>query len=278
MNKTIVITGASDGIGACAAGQLKALGHNVIIVGRNAEKTRKTASELDVPYHIADYAKLCDVARLARELSAYPRIDVLVNNAGAMQNGRVLTQDGFERTFQVNVLAGFLLTKLLLEKLCADRATVITTSSVGANLFGRKFDIDDLQNEKEYSPIRAYSEAKLCGILLTRELDRRYGHDGVSAVAFEPGIPRSNFASEAPFIYRFAYHSPLKYLFTTSAKSGARCMVNLALAEAGADFLCGLTYSGNKPMKVKFRDDGSIAEALWEKCEQICAEYSSSPR
>ena len=273
MGKTIVITGSSDGIGAAAARQLKAGGHSVVIVGRNAAKAEKVARELGAPYHIADYAKLCDVVRLSQELAAYPRIDVLANNAGAMLNARAVTEDGFEQTFQVNVLAGFLLTSLLTDKLCQCRATVIQTSSIAANLFGRKLDIDDLQNERSYTPIKAYSEAKLCGILLTRELHRRYHAAGVHAVAFEPGIPRSNFASESFWFFKTAYHTPLKYLFTISPQKSAERMVRLALGTADEDFACGLTYSGGKPYQVWFKDDGTIAKALWDRCEEMVSRY-----
>ena len=101
MKKTIVITGASDGIGAEAARRLHEAGHRVVIVGRSEAKTRKIAEELQVPYHIADYAKLSDVVRLAEKLRQYERIDVLANNAGGAQNERTLTEDGFERTFQI---------------------------------------------------------------------------------------------------------------------------------------------------------------------------------
>ena len=272
--KTIIITGASDGIGAATARQLNALGHKVIIVGRNAEKTEKLAKELCAPYHIADFSKLEDVIHLARELTAYPHIDVLANNAGAVLNERTITQDGFERTFQINVLAGFLLTTLLTDKLCKDNATVIQTSSIAANIFGHKFNINDIQNERGYNPIKAYSEAKLCNILLTRELHRRYSAHGISAVAFEPGVPRSNFASEASWFLKTAYHSPLKYLFTSSKEKSAKRLIRLALGTPGKDFLCGETYSDKKLFRVKFKDNGSIAEELWNQCAQMTAQYN----
>jgi NAD(P)-dependent dehydrogenase (short-subunit alcohol dehydrogenase family) len=267
MKKTIVITGGSDGIGAAAARQLKALGHHVVIVGRNAIKTEKLAKELEIPYHIAHYAKLQDVVRLAKELDAYPRIDVLVNNAGAIMKERTITEDGYEQTFQINVLAGFMLTTLLIDKLCTCKATVVQTSSIAANLFGQTLDIKDLQNEKSYTPVKAYSEAKLCDILLTRELHRRYHDAGICAVAFEPGIPRSNFASEASWLFKTAYHTPLKYLFTISPEKSANRMIRLALGTEGKDFLSGLTYSNTKPYKVKYKDDGKAAMELWDKCE-----------
>lgn len=271
--KTIIITGASDGIGAAAARQLKALGHDVVIVGRNAIKTERIAKELCAPYHIADFAKLGDVVRLARELMEYPHIDVLANNAGAVLSERAMTEDGFERTFQVNVLAEFLLTTLLIDKLCKDRAMVIQTSSIAAKIFGRKLNIEDLQNEKGYTPVKAYSQSKLCNILFTRELHRRYQSLGICSVAFEPGVPRTNFASEASWFFKTAYHTPLRYLFTISTEKSVKRMVRLVLGTPGEDFIPGETYSDKKVFKVNYHDNGSIAKELWEKCEEMIAPY-----
>lgn len=274
MQKTIVITGASDGIGAAAARGLKARGHRVVIVGRNPEKTERIAKELNAPYHIADYARLLDVVRLAGELRGYDRIDVLANNAGGAQNERKLTEDGFESTFQINLLAGFLLTDLLLEKLCESRATVIQTSSIAANLFGADLDVTDLQNEKQYTAFRAYGRAKLEDVLFTRELQRRYGERGISAVAFEPGVVRTNFAAESTKFVRFCYHSPLKYLFTIPPKKSAERLIRLADGTPGTDFTPGEVYSRQKPMKLKFRDpDGTAAKILWDSCAEMLREF-----
>lgn len=272
--KTIVITGASDGIGAAAARQLKALGHQVVIVGRSPEKTARVAKELDAPYHLADYSRLSDVVRLAGELQKYPKIDVLANNAGGAQNKRTLTEDGFERTFQINLLAQFLLTNLLADHLCKSRATVIQTSSIAANLFGSDFNVNDLQSERNYQAFNAYGAAKLEDILFTRELQRRYGEKGLCAVAFEPGVVRTNFASESTPLVKFMYHSIFKYLFTISPERSAKRLTALATGVPGKDFLPGEVYSGKKLMKLKFRDpDGSTAKALWDSCLAMLKEY-----
>ena len=266
--KTIVITGASDGIGAAAARALFRMGHRVIIVGRNPEKTARIAAELGCPYHLADYARLSDVARLASELERYDKIDVLANNAGGAQKERRLTEDGFERTFQINLLAPYLLTRLLLDKLAASRATVIQTASIAANLFGADFDPADPESERNYTPFRAYGRAKLCDILFTRELHKRYGDRGISAVAFEPGVVRTNFGSESTSFVRFCYHTPLKYLFTISPEKSARRLVRLAVGAPGTDFQPGEVYGAKKPYRLKFRDpDGSAAASLFAACE-----------
>ncbi|MET0422262.1 MAG: SDR family NAD(P)-dependent oxidoreductase, partial [Actinoplanes sp.] len=126
MTKTIVITGASDGIGAAAARQLHADGHRVVVVGRSAQKTEAVARGLGADHFIADFTRLEEVRKLAASLdAAYPRIDVLANNAGGVFGERAKTPDGFEKTFQINHLAPYLLTTLLSDKLLASRATVI---------------------------------------------------------------------------------------------------------------------------------------------------------
>lgn len=267
--KTIIITGASDGIGAASARQLKKLGHHVILVGRSQTKTEAIAQELQTPYHLVDFTKLNDVRRLANELQQYDRIDVLANNAGGIMGHRELTEDGFEKTFQVNHLGPFLLTTLLLNKLMESKASVIQTASLAANLLGRNFDIEDLNNEKNYSPDSAYGHGKLANILFTRELDRRYREQGISAVAFHPGVVRSNFASETTHFMKFFYHSPLKYLTTISPEKSATFLTDLILGTPGVDWTLGEMYANRKPMKVRFQDtDGSIATKLWEESER----------
>lgn len=269
MKKTIVITGASDGIGAQAARQLKAKGHQVVLVGRSKAKTESLAKELDSPFHLADYSDLSDVRRLADELKTYDRIDVLANNAGGIMGDRLVTKDGFEKTFQVNHLAPFLLTHALLDKLIEHAAVVIQTSSIAANIFGQGFDVADLNNERQYQSQKAYGHGKLANILFTRELDRRFRDKGIKAVAFHPGVVRTSFASDTNHALHYAYHTPLKYLVTISPAQSAGRLVALVEGEPGKDWILGEVYDKSKPMKVKFKDDGSIARALWEQSEKM---------
>ncbi|MFC4355576.1 SDR family NAD(P)-dependent oxidoreductase [Chryseomicrobium palamuruense] len=274
MTQTIVLTGASDGIGAAAARQLTKKGYQVVLVGRSKEKTQKLAAELKAPYHLVDFTRLNDVRRLAEELEQYPRIDVLANNAGGIMGNREVTADGFEKTFQVNHLGPFLLTKLLLPKLLANRAKVIQTSSEASNLFGKTFDITDLNNEKNYSATNAYGNGKLANIYFTRELQARYGDQGISAVAFHPGVVRTSFASETNHFMKFMYHTPLKYLITISPEKSAEAFVKLVEGTPGVDWEPGGVYSKGKPMCVNAFDDGTIAKLLWEKSEDMVASFS----
>ena len=272
--KTIVVTGASDGIGAAAARKLKTLGHNVIIVGRTKEKTEKIAAELGAPYHLADYSRLSDVVKLAEELKKYEKIDVLCNNAGGVLAEKQTTEDGFEKTFQINMLGGFLLTRLLLDKLISCGATVIQTSSIAANLFGADFDADDVQSEKDFTPFKAYGNAKLSDALIAKEFYRRYGGQGLCAVAFEPGVVRTNFAAEGKGFVKFCYHSPLKYFFTITPKKSAERLVWLAEGVAGKDFINGQTYSKKKIMKFKYKGDlDAAAKKLFDTCEKMTDKF-----
>lgn len=241
-----------------------------MLVGRSPEKTRAVAQELDAPFHIADYADLAQVRRLAAELdAAYPRIDVLANNAGGIMGDREVTTDGFEKTFQVNHLAGFLLTHLLLPKLTASNATVIQTASMAAKVFSR-FSIDDLQNES-YSPQSAYGNGKLANILFTRELQRRFGDQGISAVAFHPGVVASNFASDTTHVMRLIYHTPVvKNLFTVSSAKGASQLVWLAAGTPGSDWKPGEYYEKKKSVRSHPRaHDDDLAHQLWDASEQM---------
>ncbi|MFC8847075.1 MULTISPECIES: SDR family NAD(P)-dependent oxidoreductase [unclassified Micromonospora] len=264
--QTIVITGASDGVGAAAARQLAARGEKLVLVGRSPAKTAAVAAQLGVPHFVADFADLAQVRVLADRLrEACPRIDVLANNAGGIMGDRAVTRDGFEKTFQVNHLAPFLLTNLLLPTLIASRAKVIQTSSVVAKQFGR-FDIDDLQNEKDYRPHVAYGNGKLANILFTRELHRRYHAQGINAAAFHPGVVRSAFASDTTHFVRFIYHTPLRYLLTISPDKGADQLVWLAEGAPGADWQSGEYYEKRK-VAASSDDarDPALARKLWDR-------------
>ena len=266
MHKTIVITGASDGIGAAAARALSRAGHTVVVVGRSPAKTEAVAGELGAPFHVADFTDLSQVRALADALlAAHPRIDVLANNAGGIMGERTLTVDGHEKTFQVNHLAPFLLTTLLMPALVAGRATVVQTSSGAARAFGR-LDLDDLQNARRYSPTRAYGNGKLANILFTTELQRRHGGDGVAAVAFHPGVVRSNFGADSTQAMRFFYHGPLARLLTISNEKGADQLVWFAEGRPGLTFQPGAYYESRRVAKVHPQArDADLAKELWER-------------
>jgi len=268
--RTIVITGASDGIGAAAARALSQAGERVVLVGRSPQKTEALATELGVDHHLADFTRLDDVRALAAELlRRYPRIDVLANNAGGIMGDRQLTVDGHEKTLQVNHLAPFLLTTLLLDRLIASRATVINTSSA-ANRFGR-INLDDLENERKYSPNKAYGDAKLANILFTRELHRRYSGRGLVTAAFHPGVVATSFSTDSTSVMRLVYQTALKRLLITPEK-GADTLVWLAGTAAGVDWQSGEYYEKRRVRSANSQaSDAGLATALWERSVDMVA-------
>lgn len=271
MSKTIVITGASDGIGAAAARQLHQDGHHVVIVGRSPQKTQAIARELGADHFLADFTRLDDVRTLAADLDrACPQIDVLANNAGGIFGDRTKTADGFEETFQVNHLAPFLLTSLLMDKLLTSRASVIQTSSSGARLFGR-LDIGDLDHDRDFTPQLAYGTAKLENILFTRELHARYHPQGLSAAAFNPGAVATSFATDSDSFMRRIYTSRIGRAFMATPEKGASQMVWLAETSPGTDWEPGTYYEKNKPAKRNNPQalDPDLARELWDRSAEL---------
>ena len=195
-DKQILITGATNGIGLAAAEALAALGANIAIVGRSKSRTRVASSRIRtaaargamVAAFVSDLSLQASVRRLAAEvLACYPRLDVLVNNAGAVYRGRQLTTDGIELTWAVNHLAPFLLTTLLLDRLKESApARIITTASEAHQ--GAHIPFGDLNAERSYRSFGRYGETKLANILFTSELARRLEGTGVTANCFHPGL------------------------------------------------------------------------------------------
>ncbi|WP_182113109.1 MULTISPECIES: SDR family NAD(P)-dependent oxidoreductase [unclassified Actinotalea] len=264
--RTIVITGASDGIGAAAARDLAARGERVIVVGRSPQKTADVARGIGAEHLVADFARLDDVRALAAALvERTDRIDVLANNAGGVFGRRELTVDGHETTFQVNHLAPFLLTRLLLDRLrAAGTSTVVTTSSA-ANRFGR-IDLDDLESERGSTPSRAYGASKLANILFTRGLHARHAADGVAAVAFHPGTVATGFAAGSTSVFRLVYRTPLRRFLLTSAEEGGSHLAHFVDGAPGVDWLPGEYYDLRRQAAPNPQAlDDRLVDGLWER-------------
>jgi NAD(P)-dependent dehydrogenase (short-subunit alcohol dehydrogenase family) len=270
--RTIVITGGSDGIGAEAARQVRRAqpSARLILVGRSPQKTAAVASEIGADHVLADYTRLDDVRRLAADiLSEVDRIDVLANNAGGVFGERTVTVDGHEKTFQVNLLAPFLLTHLLLDPLCAGEGGVINTSSASARIVG-KIDIDDLNHEQTYAPLRAYGDAKLANILFALGLDRHYGRQGIHAAAFDPGNVRTNFGAENnDFLTRLLYRTPLSKLALIAPEKGGANLAFFLTGRPGTDWQAGRFYAQTKPATRRQTNkqafDDALVEEFWQR-------------
>lgn len=243
--RTVVVTGASDGIGAAASRQLANSGTRLILVGRSPEKTRSVAAAIGAEYHLADFTRLEDVRQLAATLAEQcQRIDVLVNNAGGIFSGPTPTQDGFEKTFQVNHLAPYLLTHLLMDTLIDSHAAVINTSSIAARLYGN-IDLQDLNNWRSFNPNTAYGNSKLANILFTKALHQRFHTEGLSTVAFHPGVVATNFASDTDSRLQHIYRSVLKVFLTSQQQGGSR-LRHFITGQPGDDWISGEYYRSTK--------------------------------
>lgn len=271
--RTIVLTGASDGIGAEAARQLAASPHRLLLIGRSVVKTRAIAEETGAEWFTADFARLDDVRSLAASIAdavGDGGIDVLANNAGGIFGDRTPTVDGFEKTLQVDHLAPFLLTNLLLPQLLASEGAVINTSSIGHRLFGH-IDVDDLDNARRFSPNKAYGDAKLANVLFTKSLHTKFRADGLSAVAFHPGTVRTNFAAESSSIMRLLYRTPLKHLMLIGPEKGGATLRWFIDGTPDETWFSGAYYDERRlTTKVNPQvDDAALAEALWQRSAEL---------
>jgi retinol dehydrogenase-12 len=234
MDKPIcLITGATDGIGRETALELAAKGFVVVVAARDAAKAQALVKEIEITtgHHdadtiTADLRSLADVRQLSETFrQRYPRLDVLINNAGIFSGVRQLTGDGFETTYQVNYLAPFYLTYLMLDALKqAEQGRIVNLSS--SVYTAGKFDPENLQGEKRFSTFSAYSNSKLLMLLSTIELASRLKATPVTANAVHPGIVRTQMLLRAPGIFRAVGYLALP--FALSPRQGAATSLHLA--------------------------------------------------
>lgn len=264
--RTVLVTGASDGIGAETARVLAARGATVHVTGRSAEKLKPVAEAVGTEPLVADFSRLDDVRRLAASVGErVEKLDVLMNNAGGTFSPSRTTHDGHEPNFQVNHLAPFLLTNLLRPQLAAAGSSlVVNTSSIG-NLMG-KIVLDDLDYEHRRAiEFPAYGTGKLMNIVFTRGIAQRWAGDGVVSAAVHPGPVGSSFGRDSWFV-GLVYRTPLKRLATISVPDGAAPLI--ALAEGGpAKEVNGRYYSRFHAdgRENKQAHDQAVIDGLWER-------------
>ena len=267
--KTVLITGASSGIGFHAALDLAKLGARVAMVGRDPARSEAAARELrtrtgskDVSLFLCDFASQAAVRQLADAFRAsYDRLDVLVNNAGGVNKTRTITVDGIETTFAVNHLASFLLTNLLLDLLPPREARIVTVASVGHQQGTLNFD--DIGFERGYSLMRAYSRSKLANVLFSNELARRLAGTGVTSNSLHPGAVDTRIWSGAPL-----WAKPLIQLvfrrFFISAAQGGSYVVRLA-AQPELSTVSGKYFDkANMTAPSALAADAALARRLWD--------------
>jgi NAD(P)-dependent dehydrogenase (short-subunit alcohol dehydrogenase family) len=267
--KTVLVTGATSGIGLEASVKLARAGARVVMVGRDARKTAACVADVktragrgEVASLLCDFSSQADIRRLAETFRAgHSRLDVLVNNAGTVFAKRTMTADGIEATFAVNHLGSFLLTNLLLDLIVGSApARIVNVSSIGHYL--GTMDFSDLGFEKGYTISAAYKRSKLGNMLFTRELARRLEDRGVTVNALHPGAVATGIWSHAP-----AWSKPFIWLLSPlliSSEKGGDNLARLVMAPE-LDGLTGRYFNMKKECRPSsLALDPALAAKLWE--------------
>jgi NAD(P)-dependent dehydrogenase (short-subunit alcohol dehydrogenase family) len=272
--KTCVITGATSGIGRAAAEALAAMGARIVMVARNEQRGEAVLAKLRTRFpgaghsiYYADLLRVEEVKRVAAEIAAAePRVDVLLNNAGAMYARRKLTEDGFERTFALNHVAPFVLTHGLRERLfAAAPARVINTSGALHHL--ATLQLEDLQLEHRYDAFYAYAHAKLCCVLFTRQLARLWASRQVTANCLHPGEVATSFGYQSGGLVPYAF--AIIHLFGSSPERGASRIVRLASAHEYSGVTGRYFHKDTLARPNPQAEDDYNAERLWQATARL---------
>ena len=272
--KTILVTGATNGVGLVTARELARMGAQVTIVSRNVEKCAAVAEVLKtetcnpVEFIGADLSTLAGIMQAAAGFKQrHKQLHVLVNNAGGYFNKRLITPDDFEMTFALNHLNYFLLTDLLLDLLKASAPARVVNVASGIHM-AAKLDFDNLQGERHFAGYRAYAQSKLANVLFTYELARRLEGSGITVNALHPGYVDSGFALNNGFFFRvFAKLSAR--LFGRSPEVGAQTSIYLA-SSPDVEGVTGKYFADCQPVKSSpLSYDEQLAKRLWQVSQEL---------
>ncbi|HZF57600.1 MAG TPA: SDR family oxidoreductase [Rubrobacter sp.] len=272
--KVCLITGATSGIGKATAMGLASMGASVVIVGRDRDRgeavmadIKEKSANASVDLMLADLSSQEEIRRLAHEIrEAYPRLDVLINNAGVIRSERITTADGIETTFAVNHLAYSLLTNLLLDVLKASAPSRIVNVASGEQRNGT-IDFDDLQGEKGYKGAKAYSQSKLANVLFTHELARRLEGTGVTANCLHPGVVGTNLGSGVSGAFGFVVRALTPLM--KSPEKGAETSIYLASSPEVEGLSGGYFVKKAEARSSDASYDERIARRLWEASAEL---------
>ncbi|HUO92673.1 MAG TPA: SDR family oxidoreductase [Rhizomicrobium sp.] len=270
--KTVVITGATSGIGEVAADRLAAKGARIVFIARDQKRGEETLKHLNAiaPGRVhrafyADLSRLSEMKRVGAEIAAAePKIDVLINNAGAAFMSRQVTEDGLEKTFALNHMSYFVLTHLLRPRIPPDGRIVSTASTAHR---GAHIDFSDLQAEKRYSGFSVYGRSKLCNILFTRELAKRLAGTGITANCLHPGFVATRFGNANGGLFAIALG--LAKNFALSPEQGAETIIYLA-SSPDVESKTGLYFDKCKPVTPsREAQNDADAKRLWDVSAKI---------
>ena len=273
-DKVVVVTGGTSGIGEIAAEALARQGARIVMVARDKARGEATLQRLNVAgpgvrhsLHLADLSSIGVTRKLASEIAAAePRIDVLINNAGAVFSRRQTSVDGLEMTFAVNHMAYFVLTEGLLPTLKATPGARIVSTASAAHLRA-KLDFDDLQSARSYAGFTAYGRSKLANILFTRELARRLAGSSVTANCLHPGFVATRFGDQSGGLLQALM--PLAKLMAVTPQQGADTIIYLASSPDVAG-QTGLYFYKRKPVTPSAEaQDDTAAARLWAESERL---------
>lgn len=269
--KTVIITGATSGIGEVAAIRLAEKGSRIVFTARDKKRADDTMAKLrranprvDHALHMADLSTLAEMKRVGAELAREPQIDVLVNNAGALFNKRQETADGLEMTFALNHMAYFVITNLLLQQL-RPGARIVTVASNAHR--GAKLNFDDLQSRRGYAGFAVYSKSKLANILFNRELARRVP-PGVTANALHPGFVATRFGDNSGGIMRTVLRVA-KPIGAISPEEGAQTIIHLASSPSVEGVTGEYFYESALTTPTEEARNDVDARRLWEMSASI---------
>ena len=272
--KTIVVTGGTSGIGEVAALTLASQGNRIVLAARDKARGEATLNRLEEiaagrghQIYYGDLAQLSEMKRVAAEIAAAePKIDVLINNAGAMFANREVTKDGFERTFALNHLSYFVMTAGLRRSLLAvPAARIVNTSSDAHN--SAHFDINDLQTAKNYKSFEAYGRSKLANILFTRELAHRLKGMPVTTNCLHPGFVATRFGDEAGGL--ISHIIGLGKMLAISPEEGAKTILYLATSPEVATTSGSYFYKCRPARPTAAGRNDELARALWQKSVEM---------
>ncbi len=276
--KTMLVTGATSGIGKVTALELARAGHCVLLTSRDPKKGQRVLEEIQsatgnqsLELYVGDFSSMADVRRVALEVRAkHPKLEVLLNNAGGVNIDRKMTVDGFEQTFAVNHLAPFLMTNLLLEPLKAGKARVVNVAS-DANNAGR-IRWNDLNFKTGYMGFLVYAQSKLMNIVFSNELARRLHGTGLTSNALHPGVVRTNFWDTNNLMMRMIF-GIIQRLGSITPEEAAKTTLFLATSSS-VEGVTGKYFVKNQEHKSNpIADDETAQERLWEVSEGLVSKW-----